>query len=89
MYLIDVSCHTLCIHRELQVSFFVGKSDPTMCLCQPYDSPLVDVSFHESGKPKGCVSSLQSLQHYIRVKNLAHNISSKSTVLLASAITFE
>eukprot|EP00804_Cyclotella_cryptica_P024822 CCRYP_001772-RA/>CCRYP_001772-RA protein AED:0.27 eAED:0.27 QI:185/1/1/1/1/1/4/3000/1114 len=42
-----------------------------------------------TGKPKGCVSSLQSLQHYIRAKNQAHDISSKSTVLLASAITFD
>jgi acyl-CoA synthetase (AMP-forming)/AMP-acid ligase II len=43
-----------------------------------------------SGKPKGCVSSLQSLQHYIRAKNIAHNIErGKSTVLLASAITFD
>jgi acyl-CoA synthetase (AMP-forming)/AMP-acid ligase II len=45
---------------------------------------------NQSGKPKGCVSSLQSLQHYIRAKNLAHGIEcGKSKVLLASAITFD
>ncbi|KAL7537415.1 hypothetical protein ACHAXR_007810 [Thalassiosira sp. AJA248-18] len=42
-----------------------------------------------TGKPKGCVSSLASLQHYIRAKNLAHGIDSESNILLASAITFD
>lgn len=42
-----------------------------------------------TGKPKGCVSSLASLQNYIRAKNLAHSIDSRSRVLLASAITFD
>lgn len=42
-----------------------------------------------TGKPKGCVSSLASLQHYIRAKNLAHSIDGGSRVLLASAITFD
>ena len=42
-----------------------------------------------TGKPKGCISSLASLQHYIRSKNIAHDINNKSNVLLASAITFD
>jgi acyl-CoA synthetase (AMP-forming)/AMP-acid ligase II len=42
-----------------------------------------------TGKPKGCVSSLASLQNYIRAKNLAHSIDSRSRVLLASAVTFD
>ena len=42
-----------------------------------------------TGKPKGCVSSLASLQNYIRAKNAAHSIDSRSRVLLASAITFD
>ena len=42
-----------------------------------------------TGKPKGCVSSLASLQHYIRAKNIAHDIDNTSRVLLASAITFD
>eukprot|EP00581_Thalassiosira_minuscula_P013959 CAMPEP_0183714800 /NCGR_PEP_ID=MMETSP0737-20130205/9230_1 /TAXON_ID=385413 /ORGANISM="Thalassiosira miniscula, Strain CCMP1093" /LENGTH=1053 /DNA_ID=CAMNT_0025943803 /DNA_START=272 /DNA_END=3433 /DNA_ORIENTATION=- len=42
-----------------------------------------------TGKPKGCVSSLASLQHYIRAKNLAHFVDGDSRVLLASAITFD
>ena len=42
-----------------------------------------------TGKPKGCVSSLASLRHYIAAKNTAHEIDSTSRVLLASAITFD
>ena len=42
-----------------------------------------------TGKPKGCVSSLASLQHYIRAKNSAHGIDGESKILLASAITFD
>jgi len=42
-----------------------------------------------TGKPKGCVSSLASLQNYIRAKNLAHSIDSRSRALLASAVTFD
>jgi len=42
-----------------------------------------------TGKPKGCVSSLASLHHYIRAKNLAHEINTTSKVLLASAVTFD
>mmetsp|Transcript_25497 Transcript_25497/g.61302 ORF Transcript_25497/g.61302 Transcript_25497/m.61302 type:complete len:1096 (+) Transcript_25497:59-3346(+) len=42
-----------------------------------------------TGRPKGCVSSLSSLQHYIRAKNSAHGIDGRSRVLLASAITFD
>lgn len=42
-----------------------------------------------TGLPKGCISSLSSLQHYIRAKNIAHEINSKSHVLLASAVTFD
>jgi hypothetical protein len=45
--------------------------------------------FSFSGKPKGCISSISSLQHYIRAKNKAHGVDGKSTVLLASAITFD
>ena len=42
-----------------------------------------------TGKAKGCVSSLASLHHYIRAKNLAHEINTTSKVLLASAVTFD
>jgi len=42
-----------------------------------------------TGKPKGCISSLASLQHYIQSKNIAHDINKQSNVLLASAITFD
>ena len=42
-----------------------------------------------TGKPKGCISSLPSLQHYIRAKNIAHEINSTSNVMLASAVTFD
>lgn len=35
------------------------------------------------------MSSIKSLQHYIRAKNRAHEINHKSTVFLASAITFD
>lgn len=42
-----------------------------------------------TGRPKGCVSSLASLRHYIASKNVAHEIDSTSRVLLASAVTFD
>jgi acyl-CoA synthetase (AMP-forming)/AMP-acid ligase II len=57
-----------------------------------------------TGRPKGCISSLASLQHYIRVKNIAHGITTSSNndddgggsissrkinVMLASAVTFD
>ncbi len=42
-----------------------------------------------TGLPKGCISSLNSLQHYIRAKNTAHEINSQSNVMLASAVTFD
>jgi len=42
-----------------------------------------------TGKPKGCVSSLFSLLHYIQVKNEGHFISLKSNVFLASALPFD
>ena len=42
-----------------------------------------------TGLPKGCISSLSSLQHYIRAKNIAHDINSQSNVMLASAVTFD
>ncbi len=42
-----------------------------------------------TGLPKGCISSLSSLQHYIRAKNVAHEINSQSNVMLASAVTFD
>ena len=42
-----------------------------------------------TGRPKGCVSSLASLRHYIAAKNAAHEIERTSRVLLASAVTFD
>lgn len=42
-----------------------------------------------TGLPKACVSSASSLQSYLTAKNSAHGISSGSTVLLASALTFD
>ncbi|KAL3815880.1 hypothetical protein ACHAXA_010270, partial [Cyclostephanos tholiformis] len=42
-----------------------------------------------TGIPKGCVSSLGSLRHYLHAKNVAHDIDDTSRVLLASALTFD
>lgn len=42
-----------------------------------------------TGVPKGCVASIQSLLHYIRVKNASHRITHCSTVLLASSVSFD
>ena len=42
-----------------------------------------------TGRPKGCVSSIQSLTQYLQVKNKVHDIQSTSTVLLASALSFD
>jgi acyl-CoA synthetase (AMP-forming)/AMP-acid ligase II len=46
-----------------------------------------------TGLPKGSQSSSQSLGHYIleknRLHNITHNITQQSTVLLASAVSFD
>mmetsp|Transcript_27800 Transcript_27800/g.43134 ORF Transcript_27800/g.43134 Transcript_27800/m.43134 type:complete len:1083 (+) Transcript_27800:48-3296(+) len=42
-----------------------------------------------TGRPKGCVSSMEALRHYIRAKNEAHGINADSTVLLASNVSFD
>ena len=42
-----------------------------------------------TGRPKGCVSSTRSLLSYISAKNVAHEITEQSTVLLASALSFD
>ena len=42
-----------------------------------------------TGRPKGCVSSIDSLQHYLAQKNEIHEIDSNSKVLLASALSFD
>jgi acyl-CoA synthetase (AMP-forming)/AMP-acid ligase II/ankyrin repeat protein len=42
-----------------------------------------------TGRPKGCVSSTRSLLNYISAKNAAHEITEQSTVLLASALSFD
>jgi acyl-CoA synthetase (AMP-forming)/AMP-acid ligase II/ankyrin repeat protein len=42
-----------------------------------------------TGTPKGCISSIRSLRHYLTVKNGAHHITSDSIVLLASALSFD
>ncbi|KAG7349146.1 non-ribosomal peptide synthetase family protein [Nitzschia inconspicua] len=42
-----------------------------------------------TGRPKGCVSSINSLRWYLSAKNKAHDISSRSTVLLASSLSFD
>ena len=42
-----------------------------------------------TGIPKGCVSSIAALRHYLTVKNEAHDIDSESVVLLASALSFD
>jgi acyl-CoA synthetase (AMP-forming)/AMP-acid ligase II/ankyrin repeat protein len=42
-----------------------------------------------TGRPKGCISSIRSLQQYITAKNEAHSIDEASTVLLASALSFD
>jgi acyl-CoA synthetase (AMP-forming)/AMP-acid ligase II len=42
-----------------------------------------------TGRPKGCISSIRSLQRYLQAKNEAHQIDHQSTVLLASALSFD
>jgi acyl-CoA synthetase (AMP-forming)/AMP-acid ligase II/ankyrin repeat protein len=42
-----------------------------------------------TGRPKGCISSIKALCHYIRVKNEAHEITAESKVLLASSLSFD
>ena len=40
-----------------------------------------------TGVPKGCISSIASLEHYLRTKNEVHCIDESSAVLLASALS--
>ena len=42
-----------------------------------------------TGSPKGCLSSVHSLQKYVTAKNTIHNITEESIVLLASALSFD
>ena len=42
-----------------------------------------------TGRPKGCVSSTRSLLNYMTAKNVAHEITNTSVVLLASALSFD
>ena len=42
-----------------------------------------------TGRPKGCVSSIHALDHYMQAKNKTHDIKKKSRVLLASSISFD
>lgn len=42
-----------------------------------------------TGQPKGCISSANSLQHYLRVKNEVYNIQQDSCIFLASALSFD
>jgi acyl-CoA synthetase (AMP-forming)/AMP-acid ligase II/ankyrin repeat protein len=42
-----------------------------------------------TGVPKGCMCSIRSMETYLKVKNKGHGISEQSTVLLASALSFD
>ncbi len=42
-----------------------------------------------TGRPKGCISSIHSLQNYLQVKNEIYEIRPESAVLLASALSFD
>ena len=42
-----------------------------------------------TGRPKGCISSTRSLLKYIAAKNIAHEITETSVVLVASALSFD
>jgi hypothetical protein len=42
-----------------------------------------------TGIPKGCISSISSLEGYLKNKNEAYNVSQDSNVLLASALSFD
>lgn len=55
---------------------------------QPQISHIVYTS-GTTGIPKGCVSSVAALRHYLTVKNEMHAIDGQSTVLLASALSFD
>jgi acyl-CoA synthetase (AMP-forming)/AMP-acid ligase II/ankyrin repeat protein len=55
---------------------------------QPRVSHIVYTS-GTTGRPKGCVASIASLQHYLSAKNKAHDISTDSTILLASSLSFD
>jgi acyl-CoA synthetase (AMP-forming)/AMP-acid ligase II len=42
-----------------------------------------------TGRPKGCVSSMAALTHYLHAKNKQHEISMDSVVFLASSLSFD
>lgn len=42
-----------------------------------------------TGVPKGCISSIESLKHYLKMKNQVYAINEKGKVLLASSLSFD
>jgi acyl-coenzyme A synthetase/AMP-(fatty) acid ligase/ankyrin repeat protein len=52
-------------------------------------SHMVLTSGTSGGRPKACVSSRRALRQYIRHKNVAHDITASSVVLLASNLSFD
>ena len=58
---------------------------------EPYPNTISHIVYTSgtTGVPKGCVSSTHVLNHYLNMKNNVHGISSSSTVLLASSLSFD
>ena len=71
-------------------SFATGDQTKDSCnFADPLRMSHVVFTSGTTGRPKGCVSSIKSLQHYLAVKNEGHGINHDSTVMLASALSFD
>jgi len=70
------------------IAFISEENNVSSC---PFDSKLSHIVYTSgtTGRPKGCVSSTRSLLNYISAKNIAHDITEQSSVLLASALSFD
>jgi acyl-CoA synthetase (AMP-forming)/AMP-acid ligase II/ankyrin repeat protein len=62
---------------------------PPLCISPINRISHICFTSGSTGIPKGCQSSIFSLRHYLSVKNAAHAIQRDSTVLLASALSFD
>jgi acyl-CoA synthetase (AMP-forming)/AMP-acid ligase II len=89
---VDLICQTLDESDNWPLSISVDS-----CIWETLDHnddniPRISHIVYTSGTtgiPKGCVSSKAALRHYLTVKNEAHGIDMHSTVLLASALSFD
>eukprot|EP00934_Nitzschia_sp_Nitz4_P000110 Nitzschia sp. Nitz4//scaffold120_size68122//38190//41441//NITZ4_006047-RA/size68122-processed-gene-0.37-mRNA-1//1//CDS//3329534287//110//frame0 len=75
--------------QELVAIMAAGEQEHILTTSPPNRVSHIVYTSGTTGHPKGCISSIASLRHYIREKNQVYSISPSSTVLLASALSFD